>query len=235
MKIDYAIMSCDMNPFYMDFIPVVSEAWKRIGIMPVYAIVGDRSGRQLSKREIIHYVPEVEGVKTSFTAQNARIWLWKELQGNCILSDVDMMPLSGEYFNGTAEKYQEHEIISYCNDAEEKFGQIAACYILARTNIMRGLILENTYEEFIKARAEETGQGWGGDQWYLGELLKKYSAVVRLKRGFNSGGEAFNRLDRVNWHIDPSKVAAGYYYDAHLPRPYAKHKEEIDNLLTMLP
>ena len=44
MKLDKVIMSCNDNPYYSDFWPLVSKVWKeKIGIDPVLVYVGDAS------------------------------------------------------------------------------------------------------------------------------------------------------------------------------------------------
>lgn len=235
MKIHYALMSCDDNPMYKDFIPVITKAWNKIGIKPVFVIItNDGTGYIESSDAIKIYFRPIEGIKISFQALNARIWAWKELEGNCILSDIDMMPLSSEYFNGIAKQFEEHQIVSYCDDAIEKFGQIASCYILANSSVMGNLIKEKTWEDFIQNRADETGQGWGGDQWYLGEIMNKHKDTVRLRRGFNEAGQAHNRLDRDSWNYNPMDISDGRIYDSHLLRPYLSHKDEINKLLEFI-
>jgi hypothetical protein len=241
MKIHYALMSCDENPYYSDFMPVVTEAWNRIGITPVYMVtqegpVTDYNSGRPNGNQIVFRQQEIPGINKPFHGLNGRIWLWKLLppECNCIISDIDMMPLSSDYFNGTAAKYDDDHIVSYCDDAKTRFGQIAACYVLANAGLMQKLIAEDTFESFLKERAENTGQGWGGDQWYLEHLCDKHdqSKVVKLVRGWNAGGEADHRLDRVNWNrYNMQDVRAGRVYDAHLLRPYKDHKAKIDALL----
>jgi len=254
MVIHYALMSSDKNPLYIDFIPIITKAWKKMGVIPVYIVIGSQEIKPhlLEDGSIYAEFAQIPDIKLNFQALNARIWAWKMLskETNAILTDIDMMPLSKEYFCGTASKYEEHQVISYCNDAIEKFGQIAACYILGNCGIMSSLIKESSWEDFIRARAEETGQGWGGDQFYLGEILhgcgnyppdpnkmvhnKPYEHAISLTRGFNSAGEAFNRLDRINWKYNPYQVGTKLY-DAHCLRPYLQHKDEIDKLYNLIP
>lgn len=253
MIIHHTLMSCDESPFYKDFIPVITSAWNKLGIKPVFVIIGEEEGFEEDSEKIVFYFKTIPDIKVNFQALNARIWAWKIVgeNKNCILSDIDMMPLSDIYFNGIAKQFEEDQIVSYCDDAVEKFGQIAACYILANSGVMSKLIKETTWEEFIRKRAEETGQGWGGDQFYLGELLhgcgnwppdpnktvhnEPYPKTVRLNRGWNEAGEAYNRLDRNTWRYQDHQIIEQKLYDAHLLRPYSDHKQEIDKLLSLIP
>lgn len=254
MKIDFALMSCDENPFYKDFIPVVTAAWNKLGIKPVYVIIteGEAKSQDFGDRLEYHF-KYIDNAKINFAdparkqlfqAEMARIWAWKHLHqngidGNCIFSDIDMMPLSKEYFCGTAEKYADHQMISYCNDAIDFFGQIASCYILGNTKVVSALIEQDNWYDFAWWNADNCGPTHGCDQWTLDWMLKKYEAmdpanVVRLKRGFKTDGSAYNRLDRINWNYDPAAVG-NTLYDAHLLRPYSQYKSEVDKLLTLIP
>src|ERR1017187_7515866 len=204
MKIDYAVMSSDDSHF-VDYWPVVSEAWKRIGISPRLFFVGSRAGYDTV------CLPVVPGVKTSLQGKLARLWAFKVLVGNCIISDIDMMPLSREYFVGTAEAFGKEQIVSYCADAAGLFDKYhPMCYVLANTGIMSRLIAQSTWEEFVLEVARRGGQESGNaDQWWLTRLLDSYGRVVKLKRGWNSAGCALNRLDRESWGYKPEDVTSG--------------------------
>lgn len=235
MKIHYALHSCDSNPFYLDFWPVVSKAWLKIGITPVLIKLSDTFTFNVNEDKAIEYtLPFVEGMNAPFQALNARIWGYKMLTGNCIISDIDMMPLSKKYFDSISEPYLENQIISSASDAIEKFGQIASCYFVGSNKLISTLIEEDTWQEFITKRAAETGQVWGSDQWYLEQLIAKHDDVVHLTRGFNDSGIADKRIDRVNWSYNSEDVMHGAYYDAHLLRPYSQYKKEIDQLYSLL-
>lgn len=231
MKIDYAINSSDDSP-YLDYWETVKNGWNRIGIKPVLIRITNEVGfKKLNTEDCVEIILKpIDGIKISLQAQIARIWAYKLLSGNCIMSDIDMMPVSSEYFNGIASKYNEDEIVSYCSDAAERFdGYHPMCYVLANNNIMSVLIKHNTWEEFCTDLAEKGGHGWSTDQWHLTQLIKDYPKLVSLKRGWNSAGCADNRLDRIGWNYTVEQ--AKKFYDAHLPKPYKENKELIDNFI----
>jgi hypothetical protein len=229
MKIDYAVMSSD-DSHYLDYWPVVSEAWRRIGVEPILFSVGPWLKDGTTVR-----LPLVSGVKPSIQGKLARLWAFKVLAGNCITSDIDMMPLSRQYFAGNAAPYRENQIVSYCSDAAELFDKYhPMCYVLANSKVMGSLIEQTTWEEFVLEIAKRGGQESGNqDQWWVTRLLDSYDKVVKLKRGWSSAGEALNRLDRNRWEYKPEDVGVTLY-DAHLPRPYAEHQEEIKKLLALV-
>jgi hypothetical protein len=233
MKIDYAVMSCDDSHF-LDYWPVVAKAWERIGIDPILFFVGERRDWPVLDTRI-RFLPVIPLVKTSLQGKIARLWAYKILVGNCIMSDIDMMPLSREYFHGMAG-FNESRIVSYCADAAEHFDTYhPMCYVLANSKVMSSLIKQPTWEEFVREVVIRGGQESGNaDQWWLTNLLNSYDNVVSLNRGWNSAGCALNRLDREHWQYDPDDVRSGRLYDAHLPRPYANFKKEIEDLLALV-
>ncbi len=61
----------------------------------------------------------------------------------------------------------------------------------------------------------------------LVKICKEYGNLVILKRGWDSGGVANNRLDRIGWVYQDEN--AKNFFDAHLLRPYSEHKERINH------
>lgn len=224
--IKYAIVSSD-NSEYFDYWPVIEQAWNKIGITPILVHI---SGNEIKMEGNVITLPEIDGIKSSFQAQMARMWVMTMLQGSCLISDIDMMPLSRKYFCDTAGMYDTTNIVSYCSDAAERFdGTIPMCYILADAAIFATLLGDHHWERWIKNMADKCDQGWSCDQWYLTQLLESYPKTVHLKRGWSPAGVAFNRLDRISWF--PS---SDQYVDAHLLRPYKDNEAAILSLLNTI-
>ena len=264
-------MSCqDDNPMFIDFIPIITKAWAKMGVKPVYGIVTDgKKGFVDFGDRIEYYFPYIDEAKINYNdptrkkmyqAEMLRMWLWKQLYtdgfiGNAIFSDIDMMPLSKAYFQGTAAKYSDDQMISYCDDATICYGQIASCYILANTKQASEMIEQETWHDFAWWVSDNCGPTHGADQWALDWMLKKYEAsqrvirlgamvnclpkneagnVVRLKRGWKSDGQALNRLDRDGWRYSNEEIGTRLV-DCHCLRPYANHKDEIDKICNLIP
>ena len=236
MTIDYAVVSAD-NSDYLDYWPAVSKAWRKIGIEPILVYVGPFNAHVWALgRSEVYRLPAIDNVKSSLQAQIARIWAFNLLEGNCILSDIDMMPLSGSYFRDTAAPYDDGQIVSYCADAIPIFKAYhPICYVLASSAVMRPLIVQPTWEAFVQVLARYGGQGWFTDQWWLTKLLEKHGDVVSLPRGWGLNGVADNRLDRRAWGYTDKDVREGKYFDAHLPRPFHRFRGEIERLLSVMP
>jgi hypothetical protein len=232
MNIDYAIVSSDDSE-YFDYWPIIYKAWKKIGIEPILFYVSED---EVFGDNII-WLKKVDGIKTSLQSQIARIWAYKVLTGNLLTSDIDMMPLSKDYFINNSKYILCDHIVSYCSDAKYRFdGTEPMCYILANDKTMKELIPHHTWEEFVIDLAEKGGHGWSTDQWYFTKIINQYdqSKVVRLSRGWNEGGAAFNRLDRLYWRYDENEVKAGLVYDAHLLRPFKSNENEIIKLYNLI-
>lgn len=230
MKIDYAVVSSD-DSHYLDFWPTVAWGWRRIGITPVLFRISTRFKAYQDEHGLVFDIPAVRNIKTSWQAQVVRTWAYKILSGNIILSDMDMLAISSDYFNGNAEPHTEEKIVVYCSDAYGD-NEYPMCYILANDKVMKGLITQETWEEYVAYLLQNCGEGWGTDQWLITKICKEYGNLVKLKRGWNSAGVATNRLDRIGWFYSDSQ--AKHFYDAHLLRPFNDHKEAIDKLINCI-
>jgi len=146
-----------------------------------------------------------------------------------------MMPLSKEYFQGTVEPYSDEHFVSYCTDAKERFGQIASCYNVGSLKLVSELIEQDSWFEFAWWASDNCGPTHGADQWVMEWLLNKAGDKgISLKRGFNvANGVAERRLDRIGWDYNLGQI--GNLVDAHLLRPYAQYKTEIDRIERLIP
>ena len=95
MKIDTVILSSYDNPDYIQFWPIVSEAWTLMGVEPILIYTGEQ--KLNLKGNVINFYSK--NMDSSFVAQNIRILYPSLLDGNtCIVSDIDNLPLSKNYF-----------------------------------------------------------------------------------------------------------------------------------------
>ena len=137
MKIDKVILSANENKDYIDFWPLVSEAWERIGVEPILIYTG-KSMPQIDGNAIKIHVPFIS---TAFVSQNVRLLapiLFPD--ENCIISDIDSLPLSGEYFNNSVNKIEDNKFVIYRPDAAAS-NMIPICWNLAK-GIMWGQIFK---------------------------------------------------------------------------------------------
>lgn len=240
MKINYVIMGSNMDPMYIDFWPVVSKVWKeKFNITPVLGLICDEdSDLYEDKYGLIKKFKRIDGVNDAMQSQIVRLFLPKFLNGSCLMSDIDMIPLSVNYFKSGSEKLNDENVIVFSSDNPEclRDNMYPMCYVLSNSNIFSEIFeLNISWCEFVK-KQNNRNQGWYTDQKYIYEKINRYhlekNNCVFLERGWN--GAANKRIDRINWVYEPKKVKDGYYIDSHSLRPYSKYKNEINELISYL-
>jgi hypothetical protein len=240
MNINYAVVGSDDNPLYLDFWPLVSKVWKNnIGVTPVLGLISNEDS-DITETEygLIKKFKKIDAISSSLQSQIVRLFLTKILNGYSLISDIDMLPLSKDYFLKNAERINNNNIIVYSSDNPEciQNEMYPMCYILAHTNTYSKIFdLNLSWEDFCYFLNDKK-QGWYTDQKYIYEKINQFknskNDVILLDRGWN--GIASRRIDRAFWSYYPDKVKEGYYIDSHLLRPYNQHKNEIDNLINLL-
>lgn len=241
MKIDYAIMGSNMNPLYLDFWPIISKTWKLVfNITPVLGLIcGEDSDLIQDEFGLIKKFKSIDGVDTGLQSQIVRHWLTKELDGNIIISDIDMVPLSKQYFIDQIKEFDENKFYVMSSDNAEcnRNKEIPMCYNVSNSKFYYDILdLGDSWEEFV-IKLNSMNFGWTTDQNYLWlkvqeQITKNSESIMLLKRGWSKGAD--RRIDRLWWNYDPNLVKEGFYIDSHLLRPYNEHKEHIDSLINLL-
>ena len=100
MKIDYALVGSNSNPLYLDFWPIISKVWKNVfNITPVLGLIGNEESEMYNDGNgLVIKLKSIDGFDDGLLSQLVRLYLPKFLNGNCIVSDIDMIPLSKKYF-----------------------------------------------------------------------------------------------------------------------------------------
>lgn len=241
MKIDYAIMGSNLNPMYLDFWPIVSKIWNvKFGITPVLGLICDEDSDMIEDEYgIVKKFKSIEGIDTGFQSQIIRFYLCKELSGNVIISDIDMAPLSEEYFLKQVSEFDENKIYIMSSDNHEcnTNKEIPMCYNVSNSELFSQMLeLDSSWNQFVN-KLHSMNLGWTTDQRYLWNKVKRYEKVnpgkiVYLNRGWNPIAD--KRIDRIQWGYNPELVKEGHYIDSHLLRPYSNYKKEIDELLNYI-
>lgn len=222
-------MSCNSNPMYLDFWPVVSRVWKlKFNIDPILIYVDEKDlNIDESFGKVIKLTP-IKGISSIPQSQFARLWYLQFLFENiCITSDIDMIPLSPWFFKTQLKNIDSSKYILM--SADDKGMNI--CYNVASGNKFKEMLeLSESWEDQISILNSPFYQKnneilWASDEIYLEEKLKNKSYMRLIGHGANS------RIDRSNWNYDISKLKLGMYYDCHSLRPYNQYKNQIDNLI----
>ena len=173
--------------------------------------------------------PAVEGISTALQAQILRLYAPTRYENRIVLiSDIDMLPLSKEYFISNLPK-EEDEFVIYSSDVYAN-GRYPMCYIASKGdnyNIFKEDKNE-TWDSFV-TRLNSLDYGWDTDELYMSEILNTNEVnLKKLNRGW-SRGTLSKRFDRSAWDPNLSE-----YIDAHCPRPYSKFKNVIDPLRNLI-
>ena len=100
MKLKYSVISSDSNPEYLDFWPYVAKAWKRIGIEPILLYIDKNPpSEDVMNHGRVIYLESINDWTISQQAQCIRFWAAKILDAPFIISDMDMLPISKEYYD----------------------------------------------------------------------------------------------------------------------------------------
>lgn len=248
----YIINSTD-NTDYALYWPYIKAAWEKFGFTPILIRVGFPVIECLNNTDIsILDLPAVQDVSIVCQAQVARWYACKFFPDDLVMtSDIDMMPLQCEYFEGSFDLYEEWVkrlpallsnyllfILSYDAFANDPgMNQYPICYNIAKGKVFAKLLnCYQNWDSWIKSLSGY-GYGWSTDQALFYNCLqeKPRFTYLRNNRGWDrQRGEAHNRIDRNTWVYDEGRVRAGGYIDAHLPRPFHEKKGEIEKLFKLI-
>ncbi|MBP7708093.1 hypothetical protein KA107_00270 [Candidatus Pacearchaeota archaeon] len=235
VKIDYVFLSSNENPFYLDFWPVVSRAWRKMGITPVLIKITNKDTLPYKDANgIIKEVKRSNKTPQGLQAQLARYYFTKLFPNNfCLISDIDMLPLKKDYFFNRNIKQTANSFIVFNSDFyPQNYQRYLTCYLLAKGKIYseilnRGLSFENFCKEVYSK-----DKTFFADEKYLYQAVKSWKGrkiLIEGKQYLSS-----NSLGRNNWKYDPAQIVKGKYHEAHLIRPYKSYKSQIDYLASLV-
>lgn len=227
------ILSSDKNSTYLDFWPLVAKAWQQnMGVRPTLALIdGKNIDVDRSLGDVID-VPPLDNVPSWLHALYIRMFLPVLFEKDvCIISDIDMLPLSREMLCDSIKEVPADCVVIYWNPY---VGQaiFSSCYFAASGKTFREIFGITTLAEInaCVCKAVAVNDKWGGDEeklyYVLTEWENRTGRLVRLNLPF--GFEY--RISRVEWNYDVEKLKNGFYYDAHMLRPLQVYNKEIAEL-----
>lgn len=240
-KLDRVILSSDSNPVYLDNWELVAKSWSNIvGIKPTLALIANDDVKiDESLGDVIRFKP-IPGIPDGFYAQVVRLLLPAMFgQEFCIISDIDMMPISKDYFLKSVANINKDYFVIYKSTLyyDKNSPEYAMCYVAARGELFKHLFELGSIEG-IEEKVKEwfnLGLGWSTDQKLLyKQVHKSIVPVKRLNHGFHRRIDRWIRDNKYFWSYDINKFKQGYYSDFHLPRPIQLFYNEIHALYNML-
>jgi hypothetical protein len=234
LVIDRVILATDSNPAYIEFWPIVAKAWReRIGIKPTLALIANNDVQvDETLGDVIRFEP-IPGIPTSLQAQAIRLLLPAYFPDDCcIISDIDMIPLSRDYFVNSVTDLPDDAFIVYRDRAYgENDARYPMCYVAAKGSVFKDIFNVdsiNDISSIIKVW-HSLGLGWSTDELVLHMYLRNWP--LYRTNCIKLGHSVEKRIDRGLWKYDFELLSGGGYIDAHCPRPYSAYKEEIDALM----
>jgi hypothetical protein len=230
-------MGSDKNPMYLDFWNPVSKIWKeKFNVTPVLGLIGDEESElEETNFGLIKKFKIVENVNIGLQSQIVRFFLPKFLDGICLMSDIDMIPLSKIYFEENSKYIEEDNMVIFSSNNSQTVNEkmYPICYVGGHSNILKKVFeLDNDWNSFCQ-NLSKRNEKWYTDQKFLFEKSSEFnsetSKLILLEREWGN-----NRVDRSKWDYKPELVKEGYYIDCHSLRPYNIYKSEIDKLIELI-
>tara|TARA_B100000925_G_C21929463_1_gene439596 strand:+ start:137 stop:874 length:738 start_codon:yes stop_codon:yes gene_type:complete len=236
MKIDTVILSSNENRDYLDFWPIVSEAWSNFGIEPFLIYTGEED-INLSGNIIKIYSKKIN---SAFLAQNIRLFYPGILENRtCIISDIDNLPLSKEYFVNSVSDINDQAFIIFRPDACPP-NMISIMWNAAKSETWREIFEVSNEGQAMKIlqkwsskRYEIRGKHWYTDQIQLRNYINKFSVLNKQRIvELNDVECGFNRFDRASLEVNTTELLKENvsFSDFHMPRPFLKNKDLIEKV-----
>lgn len=259
MKIDRVIVSTNRNPLYFDFWTPFSYVWKeKFGIEPVLVYVDDGTDSvDIDDRwGTVIRVNAVSGVPEYLQTQWSRFFFTRNYPDDvCMVSDIDMFPLSKSYFVDDVASFQLDEnshlhmngngVSGRFDDWMQGNCNLSVCYHVNYGKRFSEIFdMDSDWEsEIRKLNSMNLGKdqsawaehlrgmvNWGAEEDYTTAILR---SKVESGLTFYTTGLYGRRFDRSCWNHCKSAVRQVDFVDCHSLRPYAEHKNEILDVLRM--
>ena len=242
LKLDRVILAVDNNSKYLDFWPMAAKAWKQIvGVEPTLAFIADESAEIDESLGDVYRFPPIEGVTPGNYASAIRLLfpMMFENEG-CIIADIDMVPMSKDYFHDSVADVPGDHFVVYRDGAwgavynGEKGNRYPMCYLAAQGSTFKEVFGIGDIADIpaMVQRWFKLGFKRATDERVMFAAIHDWESFdTRCTRlGHGSG----RRIGRRNWQYDKESVESGYFIDAHFPRPYKQYKNKIDALVALL-
>jgi len=249
MKIDRVVISSNDNPDYLEFVKIVGPAWKKLlGIKPTLMYISNKKQEEWAWMEEyvdVLQVPDIDVIPSSNHAQASRMLVATKFgQDVCMLSDLDMLPLSGKYFVDAVKSIPDDMIAFLGGNAYHEQYMAPICYMVAKGDTFAEILNpdEKGYDDLVESLIPYKGSKASCritypstdasnrfcDESLFCDFLKRWpfkdSRTVTVHREWDrSTNIAVGRVDRANWDQGLKQVGQGNLIDAHMVRPLSKN------------
>lgn len=227
MKLEYAVVSSNSNPEYLDFWPYVAKAWKNlIGLEPVLLYIDNAPAPDwVYDHGKVFYLESISEWDIVQQSQCIRFWAAKLLDKPFIISDMDMLPISRDYYIKNAESIGDKGIISYSSDIinyrwYRTNPQYPMCYLAGDPQSFIDVLslIEIDHKVFLRRLSYMSMRSGTDQKMFYNQSRRNTNVPIKhLERGWIEEKYATGRLDKVIW--PKTDYNAHEYIDCHLPRP----------------
>jgi len=260
MKIDRVIFCLNSNPLYSSFWNIFSRVWsEKFKIKPTVFFSGteeDLHNAALSDEfgDIIRLDPVPEVIlrpSMDWSITWALFWgptLFPEEV--CMTSGLDQLPLNNFFIDYIKDIDEEDYIVGFSNAYNNPSLFPSSHHVSKGKNFKKIYKIENDWEDEIKKVFKMGKENYmpqlsnpeNKGMWGLDEV---YSSDVIVKNEHNFSNFHHCNFFHSNWinkrvgrcaiiNYDKHKLINGEYTEFHSPRPYLKHKDYIDELISDL-
>ena len=175
MKISKVIITSTVDKNYLDYWPLVKQSWENLNIEPVlFVITKDNIEIQSNS----YFIDKLNPV---FVAQNLRLLIPALYPDEvCLLSDIDMMPLSKKYFQDSISELSENSFVVYRSDATPD-NMLPICWNAALGSTWGEIFsiknkedIDETLKKWYPKKYKPYKKNWYIDQIKLREYLNAF-------------------------------------------------------------
>jgi len=251
MKLSCVLVACNDNTRYLDFWPIVKEAWWRIAKLPcILVYVGTNIPESLQNDPAVRFFKAIPDWPTATQAQCIRLLYPALLKTNdaVMISDMDILPLQSDCFIDGFEQFNIDQFVSL-RGIDEQAKQIYMCYVGATPKTWSDLFNVQTEEDLRNKLVELSslypsdgnhgGKGWCTDQLELYKRVKEWEKTNPERVGLVPWTKEIPRLDRgrpQEWiqysPILESRLKTKHYVDFHMP-PYTMFANVIKSIVNI--
>ena len=211
MKIASVLVACNDNPTFLDYWPIVKEAWQSIANLPCTLVfVGDSLPESLQNDSSVKFFKAIPGWSTATQAKCIRLLypalLDCDLSGAILISDIDIIPLQSDFYNKGFTKFHPNDFVMFrAIDTKER--GIPTCYYAAMPSIWGDIFSIKKEEDLLTRLTEWSNKSKKGGRWLENEHLELYTILSLFNKVIPERVELikwtkeFSRLDRSDHHI----------------------------------
>lgn len=217
-----AIFSTNNHELYLPFVDPVSRAWENLGFEPMSI---NTSETPLLAEEEIPSGNQAQMVRVLLPA------LYPEK--TFVVTDIDMLPLSTEYFQRAASLPKENQIVNVSADAYQGQQRLPICYFVGKGSTFSAITGVKTIEDVADVMRKwwSQGKGWETDELcFTAEIIEKVKSAEIEFAGYSRGwtqGRAHYRIDRDAWIYDREALSQHKYIDSHMLRPLTSNRRHL--------